>query len=93
MNNSWRILRKPTKNNDGRFQTSIVSKIVVENPICAVFGKTEEECYRNANLIECAPELVQELKHLVNALKIVSSFGATTSIINHAELLIKKATE
>lgn len=54
---------------------------------------TLEECKANALLISKAPEMMEELKHLVRALKTVSSFGATASIIEHAENLIKEATE
>jgi isocitrate lyase len=40
-----------------------------------------------------APEMLKELKHLVTALKAIHSFGATKPIIEHAEQLIKEATE
>lgn len=46
-----------------------------------VIGWLEEREDRTA-------ELVSEIKHLVKALKVVYSFGATTPIIEHAEKLI-----
>lgn len=49
----------------------------------------EDAC--NAQLIAAAPELLSELRHVVNALKTVSSFGATEPIIKHAEAVISKA--
>ena len=59
--------------------------------IAQVFGRTVEEANANTILFSKAPELLEELKHVVRALKTVSSFGATTSIIENAEKLIKDA--
>ena len=52
-----------------------------------------EEYKANAQLISKAPEMLEEIKHLVKALKAVNSFGATKPIIEHAEQLIKEATK
>ena len=51
----------------------------------------KEEIKANAQLIATAPELLEALKHCVNALKVVSSFGATKPIIESSELIINKA--
>ena len=56
------------------------------------FDDGEDTAELNALLISKAPEMLEELKHLVKALKVVSSFGATNGIIEHAENLIKEAT-
>lgn len=56
-----------------------------ENDIDVVVAKA------NAQLIATAPELLVELKHCVEALKAVSSFGATKPIIECAEKTINKA--
>lgn len=45
----------------------------------------------NAQLMAAAPELLEELKQCVEALKVVSSFGATKPIIERAEKTINKA--
>lgn len=50
-----------------------------------------EESTANAHLIAAAPELLVALKHCVEALKAVSSFGATKPIIERAEKTINKA--
>lgn len=47
----------------------------------------------DSRLIAAAPELLAELQHCVRALKIISSFGATQPIIEHAEKVINKALE
>ena len=54
-------------------------------------GAGNEKAISNAQLIATAPELLSELQHVVKALEVVSSFGATTSIIEHAKSVIAKA--
>lgn len=50
-----------------------------------------DEVEANAQLIAAASELLSELQHVVKALETVSSFGATTPIINRAKSIINKA--
>lgn len=68
-----------------------------DSPIIIWFGenqgiKTKEEALYNAHLIINAKKMFEELKHLARALKTVTSFGATTPIIEHAEQLLKEAS-
>lgn len=60
-------------------------------------GKTNTEAPEiseaNAKLIAAAPEMLEHLQYAVKALKSISSFGATTPIIDRLESVIKKATE
>lgn len=51
-NREYMISRKPTKNQSGLFQTSIYkANTFPQTIICAVFGKTENECLENARTI------------------------------------------
>jgi len=79
---------------------SIRSEEDLSKPICDLssyyYSKrvtSFDELRANALLISKAPEMLEELKHLVKALKAINSFGATKPIIEHAEQLIKEATE
>jgi hypothetical protein len=51
------------------------------------------ETNANAKLISKAPELLEMLKYSLEALKVVTSFGATKPVIERIEKLIKEATE
>lgn len=68
------------------------TEIMYGTDIIATMVKNKGKLF-NAKLISKAPEMFEEIKHLVRALKTVSSFGATQPIIEHAEQLLKEATE
>lgn len=52
---------------------------------------TLEKQKANARLISAAPDLLAACEQCVNALEVVSSFGATTPIIARAKQAINKA--
>lgn len=67
--------------------------ITVANCSSGQSGENEEEEIANAKLIATAPEMLEGLEYAIKAIKAISSFGATTPIIERLENIIKKATE
>lgn len=47
----WKVGRKSTKNNDGRFQCYVDSGVIQTNPVCTVFSKTSGEADANCEMI------------------------------------------
>ena len=61
----WKVGRKSTKNNIGRFQCYVSNGKIIDSPICTVFGKTNEQTDSTALLISKAPEMLKMLKNVV----------------------------
>jgi len=90
----WIIAKiaKPNPNNDNCGAHSVHPCIDVWfSDVHSV--KTKEEALSNAKLISKAPEMLEMLKYSLEALKVVTSFGATKPVIERIENLIKEATE
>jgi hypothetical protein len=57
-----------------------------------LYGKIGNKHFDTGKTAKDVDNLIEMLQHLVSALKIVNSMGATKSIIERAEQLIKKST-
>jgi hypothetical protein len=57
------------------------------------YAKEKTEIEANMLLYSKAPEMLEMLKYSLEALKVVTSFGATKPVIERIEKLIKEATE
>ena len=98
----WKTLDKATFNS---YQNVWSKALYIDgfNFCMYISGRTEEEVNANAKLIECAPDLLIELKkstdlmedlylRLGNEMKAIHSFHLSDKI-EHNKYLIKKATE
>lgn len=83
--------------NDGYAFDVVKESDAIMTIACVYDGKEAENnldvvvTKANAQLIATAPELLAELQHCVEALKVIASFGATKPIIERAEKTINKA--
>jgi hypothetical protein len=95
----WYIenLNEPKKGKYPAFEIDISTERA--EAMCTVWycedlpDELKDEIKANALLISKAPEMLEELKIAVKALKAVHSLGASTPIIKRWEKLIKEATE
>ncbi|MGH1520583.1 hypothetical protein [Chryseobacterium sp. JK1] len=91
-----RLIYKPTQKTNGKVDKFRVFKEdkqgFYDSGLCLIENDNDESEY-NALLFTKAPEMLEEIKRLVKALKIVSPYRVTGSVIDHAEKLIKEATE
>lgn len=86
-------LHKDCFKNEYNFYVQPISTSRSSNILFAnTYGKTEKQAISNAQLISCAPEMLEELIHTKKLLKCIVS-SATKPAIERIEQLIKKATE